>query len=929
MARKIELEVELNGIGKINKEIDSLENSLMDMKRQLDGIDKTSGEFSQLSQAILETEKRLNDLGGATNDLIGEQITLNQQIGEAEDKLMLMAQAGDTSTQAYKELLSEVGQMKKIQMETTIQIDRAAAGFTGKLTVGIQRVAAAYQVGMAATQMFGVESEKAQKIMAQLQAVMAFTQGLEQLKQLTVGMNLFGKSGISALSGIQKAIVATGIGALVVAVGLLVAYWEDIVKLIGLGGNEQEELVKSAENRVKLAQDELDVFDMSVNSLKLQGKSEKEILKLRMEKIDAIIKEQEIYISALEERRRVEIENAKQNKAITEGIIRGMIEFSTLALRLIAAPIDILIATVNKVSDVLGFGKITTSSINAEITKLNTTLSEKAAGLIFDPEKIAEEGQASIDEAKSKLNKLISDRDGMRLQIQGIEKQEVENSKSSEEEKQQKLQELRKQELEIIKEIDARKRDAEKSSQDLSISLMEEGFEKQKLILERQYGDERQSMIDRSNGLEIAAVEERYVMGLIDEEEYLTELQKLRNDDSKLTDEERKLLLLKEQKLNDDLSKLQIDINNKKRDEKEKYDQWIRKNTLSEAELAKADARQTYADELEQFKKLLDDKVIGQKEYDEAIIISREKLNEKLNEIDNKANEERVNKSIMGLKQISDAFSQLQNSATGMFAGIGASISSGLSQILEIGEMKFNKFETKIQNVAQEVNAYAQAIGGMIQSILGAVSQEQEMRLEEGLARVEELYNQETLLVLTQLEQGVINEEEAAKKKFQIDLKRFNEEEKLRRDAFESEKSMKIASTITSGLSGAVQAFAGAMQLGPIAGPIVGAFLAAAVLGMSALNVAQIEATKYRGGTPPSMPMGMGSPPTIPQSAGGSAPTPSTTTLFGSPMTGGNTGGGENELGGRQGMVRAYVLETDITNTQNTISTYEQRAEIG
>jgi hypothetical protein len=140
---------------------------------------------------------------------------------------------------------------------------------------------------------------------------------------------------------------------------------------------------------------------------------------------------------------------------------------------------------------------------------------------------------------------------------------------------------------------------------------------------------------------------------------------------------------------------------------------------------------------------------------------------------------------------------------------------------------------------------------------------------------------------------------------------------------------MKIASTITAGLSGAVQAFAGAMQLGPVAGPIVGAFLAAAVLGMSALNVAQIEATKYQGGTPPSMPMGAYGAPGIPPAAGAGAPEISPTTLFGAAMTEGNTGEEEQESGRRQEPIRAYVLESDITTSQNTISTYEQRAEIG
>jgi hypothetical protein len=46
-------------------------------------------------------------------------------------------------------------------------------------------------------------------------------------------------------------------------------------------------------------------------------------------------------------------------------------------------------------------------------------------------------------------------------------------------------------------------------------------------------------------------------------------------------------------------------------------------------------------------------------------------------------------------------------------------------------------------------------------------------------------------------------------------------------------------------------------------------------------------------------------------------------------MTEGNEGGSQATPGQRQVPMRAYVLESDISTSQNTISNYEQRAEIG
>ena len=61
-------------------------------------------------------------------------------------------------------------------------------------------------------------------------------------------------------------------------------------------------------------------------------------------------------------------------------------------------------------------------------------------------------------------------------------------------------------------------------------------------------------------------------------------------------------------------------------------------------------------------------------------------------------------------------------------------------------------------------------------------------------------------------------------------------------------KDIQIAQTWISTLSGAVQAFAGAMQLGPIAGPIVGGINAAAMIAMGVANTKQIKNTDFTGG---------------------------------------------------------------------------------
>ena len=77
-----------------------------------------------------------------------------------------------------------------------------------------------------------------------------------------------------------------------------------------------------------------------------------------------------------------------------------------------------------------------------------------------------------------------------------------------------------------------------------------------------------------------------------------------------------------------------------------------------------------------------------------------------------------------------------------------------------------------------------------------------------------------------------------------LDKARAEKEWLVEQQVFEQTKATQISSALMAGFNGAVQAFAGAMALGPIAGPIVGGALAAAVMASTAINVRNIESQK-------------------------------------------------------------------------------------
>lgn len=109
-----------------------------------------------------------------------------------------------------------------------------------------------------------------------------------QFKNAYEATRLFNKS----LSGMKKALIATGIGALVVALGLIVAYWEDIKDFISGANKEIRDQIDRTREQIELSKYNNDLLASSENTMKRRGLSQREINNLK-------IKENEVTLSLL------------------------------------------------------------------------------------------------------------------------------------------------------------------------------------------------------------------------------------------------------------------------------------------------------------------------------------------------------------------------------------------------------------------------------------------------------------------------------------------------------------------------------------------------------------------------------------------------------------------------------------------------------
>jgi hypothetical protein len=136
-----------------------------------------------LSKSTKEAGKEF-DKAATFAERYGEELQpLTTRMGEAEDRLYELANAGQTTTQEYKDLLNTVGEFRKVQINTDMAVDAAATTMGQKLGGALGGVTAGFSVAQGAFAAFGGESEEIEKALLKVQAAMAIQQGVQGIRE--------------------------------------------------------------------------------------------------------------------------------------------------------------------------------------------------------------------------------------------------------------------------------------------------------------------------------------------------------------------------------------------------------------------------------------------------------------------------------------------------------------------------------------------------------------------------------------------------------------------------------------------------------------------------------------------------------------------------------------------------------------------------
>ena len=437
----------------------------MAQKRTIDidintNADQAAKEFDDLGKATQRAANSVDNLDATFEEVYGELQPLTTRMGEAEDRLYELALAGDTASKEYQELLTKVGQYRKVQIETDLAVDGAATTLSQKLGSALTGVTSGFAATQGAIALFGKENEALEKTLVKVQAALAIQQGVDGLR--TSYKELGGITGLvtkaqKALNVVLKAnpfvLITAGIVAAVAALAKFTSFLDPAI------------------DKLKEFTDFIGLTDFAEEERSQARKRRAEEQKARQEQ---------------ELAREKAIKNFKQQAFDDEIAINEALGKSTFKLQQ------------QKLAD-LGKEKLAKLELmKLDIERTQQRIKEGGFSTKVNKEILAEQKNAALALA-AELKSVTT-----QLTVNEINenKKQVESAKATNAEK-----------LNSYNEYAAKRKAAARQIEDLQIQLMEDGLEKELLINKQRFdrqreditatGQQRLDLIDLFNQLEL------------------------------------------------------------------------------------------------------------------------------------------------------------------------------------------------------------------------------------------------------------------------------------------------------------------------------------------------------------------------------------------------------------------------------------------
>jgi hypothetical protein len=512
------------------------------------------------------------------------------------------------------------------------------------------------------------------------------------------------------------------------------------------------------------------------------------------------------------------------------------------------------------------------------------------------------------------------------------------NAKDAGKNAKQKEDEKNKAKLEALKSHLQREIQATEDSENLKISEMADGQAKTIATLQDTYGDWREELIRKASETELKALDEKFAKGKMTEEEYRLSLQDIMSKGVKnLTAEELKLMGEKEAQLAEGIRRAKLTAEQRELEDVATFFKQQIDQANAQGEEGKAAALQLVVDEeiaKAKIRKKYADLALEEAARQEAIRREKTKFVNSLIKTDaeialQELNFQQIDAKKELLRLLSSENKSEQISQEEFDAAMIALHKKKIAGVKQID------IDAKAATKAAEIKAREEELAGVTEGIAQAEAALEKIKMvndlmnEIGAARIikineerdEELANldaqQKAELSAEGLtaEQKTAIEEKFAKQKYAVQLAAFNQEDKINRAKFNRDKAIKLAEV---GINTASAIVKGIAEFGPPPSPAgIAAIATAGIIGTT--QALAIMNQKYQGGSAPTMP-------SVSNSGGGGLAGSSASSFTSQPTTQTSTTGLNDNGQSITAPVQVFVLENDISSTQNKVAVQESKS---
>lgn len=195
---------------------------------------KIDVDTKQAVDAMENLSKATHDVNKSFEEVYGDLQPLTTRMGEAEDRLYELANAGKTTTKEYQDLLKTVGNYRKVQIQTDMAVDAAATTMAQKLGGALGGVTAGFELTQGVMGAFGAESEQVEKALLKVQSAMAIAQGVQGVREAIPAFMALRTAAMTTFAGMttaSKIFMTAGIGVLITGIGLLISNFDKVANV--------------------------------------------------------------------------------------------------------------------------------------------------------------------------------------------------------------------------------------------------------------------------------------------------------------------------------------------------------------------------------------------------------------------------------------------------------------------------------------------------------------------------------------------------------------------------------------------------------------------------------------------------------------------------------------------------------------------------